>query len=74
MVETSVNKLLKEGHAESPNSFAIKSRINNLLKVATNLMVMYLILLIIKKYKTKVTFAFILKESYFIFKVKEFGC
>ena len=32
-----------------------------------------LILLMIKKYKTKITFAFILKESYFIFKVKEFS-
>ena len=27
--ETSVNELLKEGHAESPNGFAIKSEINN---------------------------------------------
>ena len=32
-------------------------------------MVMHLILLMIKKYKTKITFAFILKESYLIFKV-----
>ena len=33
-------------------------------------MVMYLILLTTKKYKTKVTFAFILKQSYFIFRAK----
>ena len=30
-------------------------------------MVMYLIILIIKKYKAKISFAFILKESYFFF-------
>ena len=34
-------------------------------------MVMYLILFIIKKHKTKITFPFISKESYFIFKVIE---
>ena len=34
---------------------------------------MYLILLIVKKYGSKITFTFILKESYFIFKVKEFN-
>ena len=47
------NKLLKEGHAESPRGFAVKSQNQQLLKLATNSMVMYLILLIIKKSKTK---------------------
>ena len=28
-VKTSANKLLKEGHAESPNGFAIKSQIKS---------------------------------------------
>ena len=27
--ETSVNELLKEGHAEDPNGFVIKSKMNN---------------------------------------------
>ena len=27
--DTSVNELLKEGHAESPNGFVIKSQIKN---------------------------------------------
>ena len=34
-------------------------------------MFMYLILLTIKKFKTKKNFVFILKESYLIFKVRE---
>ena len=36
-------------------------------------MVMYLLLIMSKKYKTKITFSFILKESYSIFKIKEFS-
>ena len=42
-----------------------------IVKAGNQFMVMHLILLIIKKYKAKITFAFILKESYFIFIVKE---
>ena len=51
--ETSGDKLLKEGHAERPSGFAVKSQNQQLLKLATNSMVMYLILLIIKKCNTK---------------------
>ena len=65
-----MNELLKEGHAEMPNGFVIKSQNQELLKLATNSMVMYLISLIIIKYETKIimiqtkiTFAFILKEN-----------
>ena len=53
---------MKEGHTERPNGFVIKSQNQKLLKLATISMVMYLILLIIKKHKTKITFAFVLKE------------
>ena len=34
---------------------------------------MYLVLLIMKNFKTKITFAFILKENEFIFKVRGFS-
>ena len=69
--DTSVNELLKEGHAESPNGFLSSLKIKKLLKLATDSMVMHLILLMIKNCKTKATFAFILKESYLISKSRK---
>ena len=68
--ETSVKELLKEGQAESPDGFVLKSKsltvsagnqFNDYGSNSTHN----------EKYKTKLNFTFVLKESYFIFNVTE---
>ena len=64
--DTSLNELLMEGHAESPTGFVVNPK-SIIIKAGNQFNSCVSNFNHDQKYKTWITFGFILKESYFIF-------